>query len=269
MTMKSFITRQFKIRSLLVAGVCSVAFVQNAAAQFVPRSVTIFAAPGTNFGGADTARSAELRSLGRLYEGQGAYLYGVGSYLQGRGQYEISHQTANSMAIENQSLLNDKRRYEKHEREKAEATRLANARATNEMKLLARMRDNPAESNIASGKTLNFLWERLGTRVELLAQRGGLKDLDLSQVRLQTARGMSLESLSETIALDGRVQWPVALKNSELSDLRREIDYAMTKATQADAAGKPATEHYQAALRLVSALQKKASSRLAREGMAT
>ncbi len=266
--MKSLITRQFKVRLAVTASVCSLLAVQTASAQFVPRNVTIIAAPGTNFGGADTARSAELRSMGQYHEGQGAHLQGMGRLLEGAGQYEKDHQTATSMAIENKSLVRETRRFEKQQREQDEQTRLANARSSNETKTLVRLRDNPAEQNIVSGQTLNFLWERLGTRVELLAQRGALKDLDLTMVRFQTVRGASPETLSETIDENGKVLWPSVLQIPELADIRRNISYSISKAHQAAKVGQSATVHYQAALQLVPSLQRTACSRTARDGIA-
>lgn len=266
--MTSLIIRQFKVRLAVAASVCLLLGVQTASAQFVPRNVTIIAAPGTNFGGADTARSAELRSMGQCYEGQGAYLQGLGSYLQGRGQYEKDHQTATSMAIENRSLVRQTQRFERQQREQDEQTRLANARTSNETKTLVRLRDNPAEQNIVSGQTLNFMWERLGTRVELLAQRAALKDLDLTMVRFQTVRGASPETFSETIDENGQVLWPTVLQIPELADIRRNISYSISQAHQAAKVGQSATEHYQAALQLVPTLQRSASSRSARNGVA-
>ena len=49
---------------------CSLGMMQTASAQFVPRHVTVIAGPGSNFGGADTARSEELRGMGQFYQGQ-------------------------------------------------------------------------------------------------------------------------------------------------------------------------------------------------------
>lgn len=240
---------------LATVGVCALFGGEFASAQlaFVPRHVTVI---GGFYGGADTARSAELRGLGQLYQGQGQFLTGAGNYLQGLGQYQKDYQVAYAMSCETYQKRVAWQREWKQLREADEQVRLTAARQKNEGLKRDRLRDHASQQSVASGDSLNYLWDQLGSRVAAIPfQNLSLSDLELKSVRLQFANGFTLEKLQRAFTPDVRVNWPAALRRSEFDDNRSGIEKSLAKS------------QYAAAIQQCQSLEKVAREKSAQNGL--
>jgi len=269
MTTRLTFSRKVWLLAFISAGAMFIGQTASAQLAFVPRHVTVIAGPGSNFGGADTARSAELRGLGQLYQGQAQYMWGAGAYLQGVGQYQKDVQAGYSMSLDNRQKYLTLRAAHLRELEYDKQVRLIAARHKNEENRLARLRDHASAQSVSSGEALNFLWEVLGSRVETIPfQQLALTEQDLSAVRLRCPDGFTIDKLLQTLTAEGQVQWPATLRRDEFSGLRNAIEQSLAKVRELENKGQDARPHYQEAIRQTQSLEKLAGPKLAREGMA-
>ena len=210
-------------------------------AQYVPQSVSLNVSGGSLvLPQARTAEGDMLRGQGDYFKGLGELSKGQGDYLQCLGAYEVQHQNALRMAMENRQHQLELRRGWL-QRVAADREALSGRReAYNIQTDLRHFRDQPDPHRVASGGALNYMLKQYGSNLASLDfTRVHLTSEELDSIQLKTPEGITSEGLAWSFDAGGRVRWPEELRLTELNSQRTRVEDALKKMRLIELNGEP------------------------------
>ncbi|MBI5760261.1 MAG: hypothetical protein HZA46_17230 [Planctomycetales bacterium] len=200
----------------------------NAQLGYVPNKLQINGP--VSMSGGSTAYGDWLRGEGHRNSGLGQMYSGMGGYLQGLGDYEMSHQRARSMSLQNNQVAMDahNRKKENHVQD-VEGTKQANLER-NLNKHWSQTRDRPTLDHVSSGQTFNQLLKDMQGRLTAADFANvRLTQEELSGIRLATAHGLTRGRVFELLDEAGAVRWPTSLRRPEFRQHRAAVDESTCK----------------------------------------
>jgi hypothetical protein len=146
------------------------------------------------------------------------------------GEYEILHQQALNLGIQNRAKYVEQNR-SFHAQAAADRDALKARRADyNYRTEMRHLRDEPDLPNLSSGAALNFLMKQLGPDLKTIDfAKVKLSAEELQSVRLETKTRISSAELASIEFTEGRVNWPEELQLSEFRSHREVIEQGILK----------------------------------------
>lgn len=279
MGMRTLNSRRIKwhVTACGLLGLLAVASPASAQLAFTPRHASLFTGPNFHLnigGGADTAESARIRAMSQAAAQQGEYWRGYAAYLEATMRIrqlnqEIAAQQrqAQQQQLQQLTMQRAQQRIARERREEQKKAEQAERRQKNLEKRRVEL-ENPQAKDILNGLALNALWQNLGPQLDA-GQVRLPQGFELAGIELQFANGLTFDKFEATIDADHRARWPQALRRSEFSDSRRELDQLLAKIVTQEAAGKNASSLYQEALKMCQSFDRIAGPRCAHDDKAS
>jgi hypothetical protein len=157
------------------------------------------------------------------------------------GAYQIQNERAVSLAIQNNIRILE---FNREWRMQLKADHLAVIAEHSEHNIeadLRHFRDQPTASAIASGAALNYLTRQYGDKLSSVDFRSvTLTTAELASIRLKTADGITMDGLTETEDVSGKIRWPEELQADELSNQRIAVEESLKKLQKLEPGSHPA-----------------------------
>ncbi len=275
MGMRTLTSLRIKWRAAACGLLGLLMFATSASAQlaYTPRHVSWFTGPNFHLnvcGGADTYESVRLRAMSHAAAQQGEYLRGYAAYLEAttrvrqiNQEIAAQQQQAHQQQLQQQALQRAQQRIARERREEQKKAEQADRRQKNLDKRRAEL-EQPQAKDVLNGVALNTLWQNMGPQLDA-GQVRLPQGFEFAAIELQFANGLTLDKFVATIDTDHRAVWPKALRRTEFSESRRELDQLLAKIVAQESVRKNTSSLYQEALKKCQSFDKSAGSRCARD----
>lgn len=201
---------------------------------------------------------------GTYYGRAGGFLLGASSVIDASGQLQVTTQQAKLMQqqVKQEKIRTQRQAFDEHRYEQMLTPTLEENRRYSQQQELARSRNDPPLTEIWSAKALNDLLLDL-QKLQNHSAYATSQAIDPSILKHINVTNGTTEGGNSRILREGKVKWPLTLKDSAYEKQRKQIDKLLPEAVQQAKMGEVDDDTLSGLIAAVKGLEKNLRSHVA------